>query len=1117
MKQLILLGLAFQAMFANGHSWVDTVAGFYYEASLTYVMLGCLEHYGGCLSPPHRWRQAPLHNYYSTDTIQKIDSEGQLIGAPGYIRNYTARVANQDVDRRNTHEIESPEQPFCSPYQKAQFQANGFPRLNASSGSQIVARYLENGHISAPVVPDSIYKAGKKLQEEEESSTLRNLTTAYVAAGIPLCLVIAPSKYLSISLLEAFTEYTGSGITRGSSGTTLDILSKIPEYAILSHTWGEDKEEVTYRDLIYGTGKNKVGYEKIRFCGEQARRDGLHYFWVDTCCIDKSNNNELAEAINSMFRWYRNAAKCYVYLPDVSSPVIDIGDQLPWEMAFRASRWFTRGWTLQELIAPTSVEFFSKNRELLGDKRSLERHICEITRIPSKALRGGPLAEFSATERMSWAETRQTTREEDMAYSLLGIFDVHMPLIYGERRANAVGRLREAIDRKEKGIKYENFSIPFSLSTISEIEHFVAREDELRDIHEALRGDGSRRTVVLHGLGGIGKTQLATAYAKRHKDNYSAIFWLNIRDEDSLKQSFANVAKQILREYPSARWLSSVNMKNLDEVIDAVKAWQGLTYNTRWLMIYDNYDNPRLASNKDPAAVDITKYLPEAYQGSVLITTRSSQVQIGHLIQVTKLGDLRDSLKILSNTSRREGLMDDVDAARLAKELDGFPLALATAGAYLKQTAIAFSDYLRLYRKSWAKLQKTSPELSSYEDRTLYSTWQISFERVEQRNLLSAQLLRLWAYFDNQDVWFELLQHSDSEDLDWIRELTEDELSFHGAMRVLSDHGLVEVDKSSQELLESRGYSIHGCVHSWTVHVLNQEWNYDLARVALNSVTLHVPGEQANRPWLTQRRLLQHAARCSHILLNGLVPDDGMAGAYSNLGYLFRNQSKLALAEQMYERALQGYEKALGAEHTSTLDTVNNLGALYIDQGKLALAEQMYERALRGREKALGAEHPSTLQTVNNLGILYADQGKLALAEQMYERALRGYEKALGAEHMSTLNIVNNLGILYKNQGKLALAQQTYERALRGYEKALGADNITTYVPALNAVWGLGSLLERQADFAKARIMYSKALVGYEKVGPDHPRCQSLREILQALSTVAEKECMEGIEESANN
>ena len=186
----------------------------------------------------------------------------------------------------------------------------------------------------------------------------------------------------------------------------------------------------------------------------------------------------------------------------------------------------------------------------------------------------------------------------------------------------------------------------------------MAREDELRDIHEALSGDGSRRTVVLHGLGGIGKTQLAVTYAKRHKDNYSAIFWLNIKDEDSLKQSFAKVAKQIFRQYPLASRLSNININNLDEVIDAVKAWQGLPYNTRWLMIYDNYDNPKLASNKDPAAVDITKYLPEAYQGSVLVTTRSSEVEIGHLIQVTKLEDVCDSLKILSSTSYREGLTD---------------------------------------------------------------------------------------------------------------------------------------------------------------------------------------------------------------------------------------------------------------------------------------------------------------------------------------------------------------------------------------------------------------------------------------------------------------------------
>ncbi|KAE9372964.1 HET-domain-containing protein [Stipitochalara longipes BDJ] len=883
------------------------------------------------------------------------------------------------------------------------------------------------------------------------------------------------------------------------------FFDDIPPYAILSHTWGP--EEVTFRDIMDGNGMSKIGFDKIRFCGEQARRDGLHYFWVDTCCIDKSSSAELAEAINSMFRWYRDAAKCYVFLSDVPRNTIESKDQsrqLSWESAFRNSRWFTRGWTLQELIASASAEFFSKDRERLGDKKSLERLICEITGIPGKALRGSPLADFSVTERMSWQETRQTTREEDMAYSLLGIFDVYMPLIYSEGRANAVGRLQEAIDRKEKGVKHENFSIPFSLCAVSDIERFVARDHELREIHKALSGDGSRRTVILRGLGGIGKTQLAVAYAKRHKDNYSAIFWLDIKDEDSLKQSFARMAKQISRQYPSASQLSSMDMKgDLDNVIDAIKAWLSLPCNTRWLMIYDNYDNPKSAKNADPAAVDIRQFLPESYQGSVIITTRSSEVKMGHCIQVTKLENIQDSLKILSNTSNREGLENYSDAIRLAKKLDGLPLALATAGAYLDQASISFSAYLCLYEESWAKLQKTSPGLSSYEDRTLYSTWQISFEHVERQNILSAQLLRLWAYFDNQDLWLELLQHSDPEDPDWVRELTEDDLTFHGAMRVLSDHGLVEVDKSSQELLESRGYSIHGCVHSWTVHVLNQEWDYYLAKVAVKSIVLHVPEEQSIRPWPTQRRLLQHAGRCTYMILNGLVSEDGMDWAYHNLGNLYADQGKLTEAEQMYERALRGREKALGAEHTLTLDTVNNLSLLYADQGKLAEAEQMYERALRGYEQALGAEHTSTLDIqalgaehtstldiVNNLGDLYADQGKLAEAEQIYERALRGYEQALGAEHTSTLDT-----------GKLAEAEQMYERALQGYEKALGVENITTYIPALNTIWNLGLLFEKEGtNLVKARIMYSKALTGYEKVfGPNHPKCHSLREILRDL------------------
>jgi hypothetical protein len=238
----------------------------------------------------------------------------------------------------------------------------------------------------------------------------------------------------------------------GEFSLSEDLGDNPPRYAILSHRW--EAEETTFKEMRDGTGKNKAGYKKIRFCGEQAGRDHIRYFWVDTCCIDKTNNTELAEAINSMFRWYRDAAKCYVYLSDVPESTSNIDSNshlLPWEPAFRESKWFTRGWTLQELLAPTSVEFFSRYNKRLGDKRSLEQNIHEITGIPISALRGASLSQFEVDERLSWAENRQTTRGEDKAYSLLGMFGIYLPLIYGEGKDHAFKRLKKEIQNSLKG------------------------------------------------------------------------------------------------------------------------------------------------------------------------------------------------------------------------------------------------------------------------------------------------------------------------------------------------------------------------------------------------------------------------------------------------------------------------------------------------------------------------------------------------------------------------------------------------------------------------------------------------------------------------------------------
>ncbi|GAW16217.1 hypothetical protein ANO14919_056400 [Xylariales sp. No.14919] len=230
-----------------------------------------------------------------------------------------------------------------------------------------------------------------------------------------------------------------------------------PKYAILSHTWGE--EEVSFQDMqhLNERTKKKQGFKKIVYTCDQAEHDGLSWVWIDTCCIDKSSSAELTEAINSMYGWYSGSATCYAYLVDV--PLGD--DQFAEQSAFRRSRWFTRGWTLQELIAPREVNFYNKEWRIIGPKHSIKsaeypsgkrgsqeslgRLLESITGIPEECLeKYRSPSSYSVAKRMSWASKRQCTRVEDVAYSLMGIFGVNMPLLYGEGR-RAFVRLQEEI------------------------------------------------------------------------------------------------------------------------------------------------------------------------------------------------------------------------------------------------------------------------------------------------------------------------------------------------------------------------------------------------------------------------------------------------------------------------------------------------------------------------------------------------------------------------------------------------------------------------------------------------------------------------------------------------
>ncbi|TPX17851.1 uncharacterized protein E0L32_002952 [Thyridium curvatum] len=250
----------------------------------------------------------------------------------------------------------------------------------------------------------------------------------------------------------------------------VEFLGKKPEYAILSHTW--EKREILFEHMTQPTKslKKRDGWDKVSNCCKQARTDGLGYVWIDTCCIDKSSSAELSEAINSMFAWYASAEICYTYLSDLELPEDRSNYDL--EASLRTCRWFTRGFTLQELIAPCQVWFFDKNWNYVGKRDDADENdwqwsiksqpvhemISAITHIPVPVLGRGSKREqpmerlevlmrgFSISQRMNWAAGRSTTRVEDEAYCLLGLFSIHMPLLYGEGK-KAFRRLQDEIMR----------------------------------------------------------------------------------------------------------------------------------------------------------------------------------------------------------------------------------------------------------------------------------------------------------------------------------------------------------------------------------------------------------------------------------------------------------------------------------------------------------------------------------------------------------------------------------------------------------------------------------------------------------------------------------------------
>ncbi|KAF2025710.1 hypothetical protein EK21DRAFT_75787 [Setomelanomma holmii] len=658
---------------------------------------------------------------------------------------------------------------------------------------------------------------------------------------------------------------------------------------------------------------------------------------------------------------------------------------------------------------------------------------------------------------------------------------------------------------------FGEYRVAFSLEGVPTVRTFVDRPAAMAEMERVLlpgrQQSGRQKRYVVRGLGGIGKTQLAVEFARRHHRQFGAIFWLDGRSEDILKQSIASCASRIPQGQiaETSRAYAAGGSVDLKAVVGDVLSWLARPDNTAWLLIFDNVDREYSRSSGDAEAYDVKRYFSGADHGSVLITTRLARLeQLGESQQLGKVSK-EQGRAIFENWYKREH--DGTGGERLLALLDGLPLAIAQAGAYLEESGVGLTKYLEFYEQQWSELMGSDlvdAPLHDYPDRSVWTTWVISYKAIRKVHETTANLLLLWSFLDNKDLWYGMFAATceaspvASEQLkDWIGDIAINEREFGKSMQLLRNYSMIE------EIETAASYATHPVVHRWTHCYEGQRFAPELGKLAIVAVGCAVPDDSEENCWAMQRRLMPHAQVCSKWLGESqrrwVLGSGGRAEAelnpnekdihtstldtVNNLGLLYADQGKLAEAEQMYVRALRGKEAALGHEHTSTLSTVNNLATLYYNQGKLAEAEQMFLRALRGYKAALGPEHTSTLHTVNNLGILYKNQGKPTEAEQMYLRALRGYKAALGPGHMSTLNTVNNLGALYYNQGKLAEAEQMYERALRGKEAALGPEHTST----LDTVNNLGLLYADQGKLAEAEQMYVRALRGKEAaLGPEH-------------------------------
>src|SRR6266566_4450701 len=599
---------------------------------------------------------------------------------------------------------------------------------------------------------------------------------------------------------------------------------------------------------------------------------------------------------------------------------------------------------------------------------------------------------------------------------------------------------------------------------------FTGREVLLKRIHD-LRSSGRAIALTqvhaITGLGGIGKTQVAVEYAYRYHKEYRVVLWVRASSPESLVSDFISIAHLLD--------LRAKDEQDQAIVVTAVKYW--LKEHKNWLLILDDADDVQIASD----------FIGSLGAGHVLLTTRTQHSgTFAQRIEVKKM-ELEEGMHFLLRRAEILALdmpfdnasnIDRHRAQELAQLLDGLPLALDQAGAYIQATACGLHGYLELYHKrsidllGTRDLRKTSDHPAS-----VVVTLSLAFAGLQEANPAAADLLRLCAFLHPDAIPEEIITAGAAHLGPLLEPVATNRMKLDFTIADLRRFSLLERDPDSRTL------TVHRLVQEVFKHSMDEQTRRQWAERAVGAVNQAFPDVEFTH-WQQCQKLVSHAQVCAASIAQWNLTSPEAARLLDVTGHYLYQRGRYDQADSFLHQALAVREQVLGPDHPASATSLNDLAELHQAQGKYEEAEPLYQRALAMRESVLGPEHPDTALSLNNLAVLYADQGKYRQAEALSRRALAIKEQVLGVEHPDVSQSLITLALLYQAQSKYEQAEPLYRRALAIYEKALGPEHAYT----AGSLTYLAALYLDQGKYEQAEPLSLRALVIKEKVlGPEHP------------------------------